>query len=150
MAPGPLNLNVSKNHTQVRDTAHMSTVRHSDVWHKLCKMFCRQQHPGPVIGIIECPKLQALRESVRALDDFPCVTIPCNARDNNYQVRNGSLVVTFSCDFTFFALLFCLHLAGYLSRRLVAKRQLVEQACSAVLHQPNGSMKEFHSLDMHM
>uniref|UniRef100_A0A452YAU9 DNA polymerase epsilon catalytic subunit n=1 Tax=Aegilops tauschii subsp. strangulata TaxID=200361 RepID=A0A452YAU9_AEGTS len=45
----------------------------------------RQQHPGPVIGIIECPKLQAIRESVRALDDFPCVTIPCNARDNNYQ-----------------------------------------------------------------
>jgi DNA polymerase epsilon subunit 1 len=52
-------------------------------------MFCRQQHPGPVIGITECPKLQAIRESVRALDDFPCVTIPCNARDNNYQARNG-------------------------------------------------------------
>ncbi|EMS53029.1 DNA polymerase epsilon catalytic subunit A [Triticum urartu] len=51
----------------------------------------RQQHPGPVIGIIECPKLQAIRESVRALDDFPCVTIPCNARDNNYQVPLGNL-----------------------------------------------------------
>uniref|UniRef100_A0A0E0NFE0 DNA polymerase epsilon catalytic subunit n=1 Tax=Oryza rufipogon TaxID=4529 RepID=A0A0E0NFE0_ORYRU len=45
----------------------------------------RQQHPGPVIGVIECPKLQALKSAVRALDDFPCVTIPCNARDNNYQ-----------------------------------------------------------------
>uniref|UniRef100_A0A0E0K092 DNA polymerase epsilon catalytic subunit n=1 Tax=Oryza punctata TaxID=4537 RepID=A0A0E0K092_ORYPU len=45
----------------------------------------RQQHPGPVIGIIECPKLQAIKSAVRALDDFPCVTIPCNARDNNYQ-----------------------------------------------------------------
>uniref|UniRef100_A0ACD5XVC0 Uncharacterized protein n=1 Tax=Avena sativa TaxID=4498 RepID=A0ACD5XVC0_AVESA len=45
----------------------------------------RQQYPGPVIGIIECPKLRAIRESVRAIDDFPCVTIPCNARDNNYQ-----------------------------------------------------------------
>ena len=73
-------------------------------------MFCRQQHPGPVIGIIECPKLQAIRESVHALDDFPCVTIPCNARDNNYQVRNGSLVITFSCNFSF-DVLFCLHLS---------------------------------------
>ncbi|CAD6250912.1 unnamed protein product [Miscanthus lutarioriparius] len=45
----------------------------------------RQQHPGPVIGIIECPKLQAIKAAVRALDDFPCVTIPSNARDNNYQ-----------------------------------------------------------------
>lgn len=45
----------------------------------------RQQHPGPVICVIECPKLQALKSAVRALDDFPCVTIPCNARDNNYQ-----------------------------------------------------------------
>ncbi|XP_062219147.1 DNA polymerase epsilon catalytic subunit A-like [Phragmites australis] len=45
----------------------------------------RQQHPGPVISIIECPKLQDIKAAVRALDDFPCVTIPCNARDNNYQ-----------------------------------------------------------------
>jgi len=45
----------------------------------------RQQHPGPVIGVIECPKLQAIKAAVRALDDFPCVTIPSNARDNNYQ-----------------------------------------------------------------
>ncbi|KAL5211891.1 hypothetical protein ABZP36_022738 [Zizania latifolia] len=44
-----------------------------------------RQHPGPVIGVIECPKLQAIKAAVRALDDFPCVTIPCNARDNNYQ-----------------------------------------------------------------
>jgi DNA polymerase epsilon subunit 1 len=49
-------------------------------------MLCRQQHPGPVIGVIECPKLQAIKAAVRALDDFPCVTIPSNARDNNYQV----------------------------------------------------------------
>src|SRR4051812_26288238 len=73
-------------------------------------MFCRQQYPGPVIGIIECPKLRAIRESVRAIDDFPCVTIPCNARDNNYQVRNRSLVVTYSYNVSFFASLFCLHL----------------------------------------
>lgn len=53
------------------------------------EIFCRQQHPGPVIGIIECPKLQAIKAAVRALDDFPCVTIPSNARDNNYQVQNG-------------------------------------------------------------
>ena len=49
-------------------------------------MLDRQQHPGPVIGVIECPKLQAIKAAVRALDDFPCVTIPSNARDNNYQV----------------------------------------------------------------
>lgn len=45
----------------------------------------RQEHPGPVMGVIECPKLQVIKAAVRALDDFPCVTIPCNARDNNYQ-----------------------------------------------------------------
>lgn len=51
--------------------------------------FCRQQHSGPVVGIIECPKLQAIKVAIRALDDLPCVTIPSNARDNNYQVWNG-------------------------------------------------------------
>ncbi|AQK71203.1 DNA polymerase epsilon catalytic subunit A [Zea mays] len=45
----------------------------------------RQQHSGPVVGIIECPKLQAIKVAIRALDDLPCVTIPSNARDNNYQ-----------------------------------------------------------------
>ncbi|GJM85089.1 hypothetical protein PR202_ga01510 [Eleusine coracana subsp. coracana] len=45
----------------------------------------RQQHPGPVIAVIECPKLQDIKASVKALDDFPCVTLPCNARDNSYQ-----------------------------------------------------------------
>lgn len=50
------------------------------------EMLCRQQHPGPVVGVIECPKLHAIKAAVRALDDFPCVTIPSNARDNNYQV----------------------------------------------------------------
>jgi hypothetical protein len=50
--------------------------------------FCRQQHSGPVVGIIECPKLQAIKVAIRALDDLPCVTIPSNARDNNYQVWN--------------------------------------------------------------
>jgi hypothetical protein len=108
------------------------------------EIFCRQQHPGPVIGIIECPKLQAIKAAVRALDDFPCVTIPSNARDNNYQVQNAQRPLHFIPFVLPLVLLTCL------SRLSVGKQQLVEQVCSVVLHQPNGSMNGFHSLDMHM
>ncbi|XP_072950830.1 DNA polymerase epsilon catalytic subunit A-like [Typha angustifolia] len=45
----------------------------------------RHQHPGPAIGVIECPNIPAIKSSIRALDDFPCLSIPCNARDSNYQ-----------------------------------------------------------------
>ncbi|WOK95843.1 DNA polymerase epsilon catalytic subunit A-like [Canna indica] len=45
----------------------------------------RHQHPQPTIGIIECPGFQAMKSGIRILEDFPCVTIPCNGRDSNYQ-----------------------------------------------------------------
>lgn len=47
----------------------------------------RHEHYGPTIAVIECPNSQLLRSSVRVLDDFPCVSIPANARDSQYQVE---------------------------------------------------------------
>ncbi|EHA8586834.1 hypothetical protein COCNU_scaffold001050G000020 [Cocos nucifera] len=44
------------------------------------------RHPGPAIGVIECPNIQVIRSGMRILDDFPCISIPCNARDSNYQI----------------------------------------------------------------
>ncbi|KAK1275110.1 DNA polymerase epsilon catalytic subunit A [Acorus gramineus] len=46
----------------------------------------RHQHHGPTIAVIECPNIQAMKLGVHILDDFPCVSIPCNARDSNYQI----------------------------------------------------------------
>lgn len=46
----------------------------------------RHRHPGPAIGVIECPNIQVIKSGMRILDDFPCISIPCNARDSNYQV----------------------------------------------------------------
>ncbi|KAL5717104.1 DNA-directed DNA polymerase [Ranunculus cassubicifolius] len=45
----------------------------------------RQQHHRPTIGVIECPNIHSLKSGIIALSDFPCVNIPCNARDSNYQ-----------------------------------------------------------------
>ncbi|KAM5584440.1 DNA polymerase epsilon catalytic subunit A-like [Rosa sericea] len=45
----------------------------------------RHDH-GPTIAVIECPNVQLMKSGIRALDDFPCVSIPCNARDSQYQV----------------------------------------------------------------
>lgn len=46
----------------------------------------RHEHHGPTIAVIECPNAQSMKSGIRALDDFPCVTIPSNARDSHYQV----------------------------------------------------------------
>ncbi|XP_031270603.1 DNA polymerase epsilon catalytic subunit A-like [Pistacia vera] len=46
----------------------------------------RHEHYGPTIAVIECPNSQLLRSGIRVLDDFPCVSIPANARDSQYQV----------------------------------------------------------------
>ena len=46
----------------------------------------RHEHHGPTIAVIECPNAQSMKLGIRALDDFPCVTIPSNARDSHYQV----------------------------------------------------------------
>lgn len=49
-------------------------------------MSYRHEHQGPAIAVIECPNAQLMKSGIRALDDFPCVSIPCNARDSQYQV----------------------------------------------------------------
>ncbi|MQL76823.1 hypothetical protein Taro_009221 [Colocasia esculenta] len=45
----------------------------------------RSQHPGPTVCVIESPNTLALTKNIHALDGFPCVKIPCNIRDSNYQ-----------------------------------------------------------------
>ncbi|KAL9143406.1 hypothetical protein ABFS82_14G234200 [Erythranthe guttata] len=52
----------------------------------------RQRHPGPVIAIIECPNIQLLKSGIRALEDFPCVSIPSNARDSQYQAIGWQVI----------------------------------------------------------
>lgn len=47
----------------------------------------RHGHHGPTIAIIESPNSYSLRSGIRVLDDFPCVDIPANARDSQYQVE---------------------------------------------------------------
>ncbi|KAH7561208.1 hypothetical protein JRO89_XS10G0191200 [Xanthoceras sorbifolium] len=46
----------------------------------------RHEHYGPTIAVIECPNSHLMRSGIRILDDFPCVNIPANARDSQYQV----------------------------------------------------------------
>ncbi|KAG9455053.1 hypothetical protein H6P81_007957 [Aristolochia fimbriata] len=45
----------------------------------------RNQHHGPTIGLIECPDVVGIKSGIHVLDEFPCVKIPCNARDSHYQ-----------------------------------------------------------------
>lgn len=46
----------------------------------------RHQYHGPEVAVVECPSVHLLKSGIRALDDFPCVSIPSNARDSHYQV----------------------------------------------------------------
>ncbi|RYR70524.1 hypothetical protein Ahy_A03g017008 [Arachis hypogaea] len=46
----------------------------------------RNEYHGPMVAIIECPNVQLLKLGIRSLDDFPCLSIPCNARDSQYQI----------------------------------------------------------------
>ena len=41
----------------------------------------------PVVAVIECPNVQLVKLGIRALDDFPCLSIPYNARDSQYRVK---------------------------------------------------------------
>ncbi|KAK6138450.1 hypothetical protein DH2020_027825 [Rehmannia glutinosa] len=52
----------------------------------------RHRHHGPVIAVIECPNIQLLKSGIRALEEFPCVTIPCNARDSQYQALGWQVI----------------------------------------------------------
>ncbi|XP_020214340.1 DNA polymerase epsilon catalytic subunit A isoform X3 [Cajanus cajan] len=45
----------------------------------------RENH-APMVAVIECPDVQLVKLGVRILDDFPCLSIPYNARDNQYQI----------------------------------------------------------------
>ncbi|XP_040949366.1 DNA polymerase epsilon catalytic subunit A isoform X2 [Gossypium hirsutum] len=46
----------------------------------------RHEHQGPILAVIECPNTQMMKSGIQALEDFPCVSIPSNARDNDYQL----------------------------------------------------------------
>ncbi|KAK4286365.1 hypothetical protein QN277_002926 [Acacia crassicarpa] len=46
----------------------------------------RNEHHGPMVAVIECPNPQLMKMAIRALDDFPCLNIPSNARDCQYQI----------------------------------------------------------------
>ncbi|XP_022730050.1 DNA polymerase epsilon catalytic subunit A-like isoform X3 [Durio zibethinus] len=46
----------------------------------------RHEHQGPSVAVIECPNTQTMKSGIRALEDLPCVSIPSNARDNDYQL----------------------------------------------------------------
>ncbi|XP_047972925.1 DNA polymerase epsilon catalytic subunit A-like isoform X2 [Salvia hispanica] len=52
----------------------------------------RHRHHGPVIAVIECPNIQLLKFGIRPLEDFPCVTIPSNARDSKYQAIGWQVI----------------------------------------------------------
>ncbi|KAL8475241.1 hypothetical protein ACS0TY_031590 [Phlomoides rotata] len=52
----------------------------------------RQWHQGPVIAVIECPNIQLLKSGIRALEGFPCVAIPSNARDSQYQAIGWQVI----------------------------------------------------------
>ncbi|PHU03714.1 DNA polymerase epsilon catalytic subunit A [Capsicum chinense] len=43
------------------------------------------RHHGPAVAMIECPNAHLLKSGIRALEDFPCISIPFNARDSQYQ-----------------------------------------------------------------
>ncbi|XP_077235840.1 DNA polymerase epsilon catalytic subunit A-like [Tasmannia lanceolata] len=52
----------------------------------------RHKHRGPVIGVTECPSIHTMKSGIRVLDEFPCVHVPCNARDSNYQAIGWQIV----------------------------------------------------------
>ncbi|CAM6102738.1 unnamed protein product [Calypogeia fissa] len=45
----------------------------------------KDQHRGPTTALVQCPTIELLNQMVPLLADFPCVPIPCNARDSQYQ-----------------------------------------------------------------
>ncbi|RZB74984.1 DNA polymerase epsilon catalytic subunit A-like [Glycine soja] len=45
----------------------------------------RENHM-PMVAVIECPNVQLVKLGIRALDNFPCLSVPYNARDSQYQI----------------------------------------------------------------
>ncbi|KAL6577446.1 DNA polymerase epsilon catalytic subunit A [Orobanche minor] len=52
----------------------------------------RHRHHGPVIAVIECPNIQLLKAGIRSLEDFPCVSIPSNVCDSQYQAIGWQVI----------------------------------------------------------
>ncbi|GAB2214864.1 hypothetical protein Drorol1_Dr00019229 [Drosera rotundifolia] len=52
----------------------------------------RDQNRGPAVTVIECPSVPLIKSGIPALDDFPYVSIPANARDSNYQAIGWQIV----------------------------------------------------------
>lgn len=50
------------------------------------------RYHGPVIAVLESPNVQAMKAGVHILDEFPCVNIPCNARDSQFQALGWQIV----------------------------------------------------------
>lgn len=46
----------------------------------------RHQYSGPIIALIECPDVPYMKAGIQSLNDLPCISIPFNARDNQYQL----------------------------------------------------------------
>ncbi|CAI0398250.1 unnamed protein product [Linum tenue] len=46
----------------------------------------RDKYHGPTVAVIECPSSNLMKSAVPALDNFPCVNVPYNAHDSQYQV----------------------------------------------------------------
>lgn len=51
----------------------------------LQRAISEHRHHGPAVSMIECPNAHLLKSGIRVLEDFPCISIPCNARDSQYQ-----------------------------------------------------------------
>ncbi|XP_075078061.1 DNA polymerase epsilon catalytic subunit A [Nicotiana tabacum] len=61
-------------------------VRHiKEAERSLQRIINEHRHHGPAVAMIECLNAHSLKSGIRALDDFPCISIPCNARDSQYQ-----------------------------------------------------------------
>ncbi|KAL2328488.1 hypothetical protein Fmac_021915 [Flemingia macrophylla] len=45
----------------------------------------RENH-APMVALIECPNVQLVKSGIRILDEFPCLSVPYNARDSQYQI----------------------------------------------------------------
>ncbi|KAJ8768060.1 hypothetical protein K2173_021000 [Erythroxylum novogranatense] len=46
----------------------------------------RDKYRGPALAVLECPNAHLMRSCIPALGNFPCLNIPSNARDSQYQV----------------------------------------------------------------
>ncbi|CAN1252331.1 DNA polymerase epsilon catalytic subunit A [Linum perenne] len=54
----------------------------------------RDKYQGPTVAVIESPDAKVIKSVLPALDNFPCVNIPSNARDSQYQILGWQQVAT--------------------------------------------------------